>query len=197
MPAPRVLVLDNFDSFTFTLVDYLRSLGASVRVERNDALSLGSALAPEHQAILISPGPGHPLEAGISLALAAACIERRRPLLGVCLGHQAIALACGSAVRRVEPVHGKIAAVSHDGTGLFAGLPSTFAATRYHSLAVPDAQPPLLVNAWAPGGLVMGLRHRSAPVHGVQFHPESVASEHGHALLRNFLTLATDTRAAA
>ena len=190
MASPRVLVVDNFDSFTFTLVDYLKTLGADVPVERSDAISVEEALAPKHQAILISPGPGAPEDAGISVALAAACVEQRRPLLGVCLGHQAIALACGSAVTRVPPVHGKPASVRHDGTGLFAGLPSPFAATRYHSLAVPEPTPPLVANAWEPGGLVMALRHRAAPVHGVQFHPESIASEHGRALLRAFLELA-------
>ncbi|WP_310468775.1 aminodeoxychorismate/anthranilate synthase component II [Sphingomonas sp.] len=187
MAAPRVLVLDNYDSFTFTLVDYLKSLGAEVVVARADALGVGEALAPEHDAILISPGPGTPADAGISVALAAACIEARRPLLGVCLGHQAIAAACGSAVTRAAPVHGKAGAVRHDGSGLFAGLPSPFAATRYHSLAVPDPRPPLIANAWSKDGLVMGLRHAAAPVHGVQFHPESVATEHGHALLAAFL----------
>ena len=136
MRAPRVLVVDNFDSFTFTLVDYLKTLGAEVRVERNDAISIGDALEPGHEAILVSPGPGRPEDAGISMGLAAACIERRRPLLGVCLGHQAIAISCGSAVERTPPVHGKIASVRHDASGLFAGLPSPLAATRYHSLPV-------------------------------------------------------------
>jgi anthranilate synthase component 2 len=189
MRPPRVLVIDNFDSFTFTLVDYLKSLGAEVRVERNDSIALEEALAPEHDAILISPGPGTPQQAGISVALAGACIERNRPLLGVCLGHQAIALACGSAVERTAPVHGKVARVTHDGSGLFAGLPSPLAATRYHSLAVPQPGPPLVANAWSDDGVVMGFRHERAPVHGVQFHPESVASADGHDLLRNFLNL--------
>ena len=190
MARPSILVVDNFDSFTFILVDYLETLGARVRVVRNDALSPDEALAPEHQAILISPGPGTPQDAGISVALAAACIERRRPLLGVCLGHQAIAVACGSRVERAAPVHGKVADVRHDGSGLFAGLPSPLAATRYHSLAVPEPAPPLIANAWSADGLVMAMRHSEAPVHGVQFHPESVASEHGHALLARFLALA-------
>ena len=124
------------------------------------------------------------------MALAAACISRERPLLGVCMGHQAIALACGSSVERVAPVHGKAGSVRHDGRGIFEGLPSPLAATRYHSLAVPGPQPPLLANAWAEDGLVMGVRHERAPVHGVQFHPESVASEHGLAMLQRFLMLA-------
>lgn len=188
--APTVLVIDNYDSFTFTLVDYLKTLGAEVRVARNDAIGVEEAIDPANAAILISPGPGTPEKAGISVALAAECIERRRPLLGVCLGHQAIALACGSSVARAAPVHGKVAEVAHDGSGIFEGLPSPLAATRYHSLAVTDVREPLIANARTQDGVVMGLRHRHAPVHGVQFHPESVASEHGHALLRNFLALA-------
>ncbi|HXH52900.1 MAG TPA: aminodeoxychorismate/anthranilate synthase component II [Sphingomicrobium sp.] len=189
MPGSSVLVVDNYDSFTFTLVDYLTTLGARVRVERNDAISIDDALDAEHSAILISPGPGSPEEAGISVPLAAACIAARRPLLGVCLGHQAIAIACGSEVARVPPIHGKVATVRHDRTGLFAGLQSPMAATRYHSLAVPNPQLPLFANAWSDDKLVMAFRHASAPVHGVQFHPESIASQHGHALLRAFLAL--------
>ena len=196
MAAPQVLVVDNFDSFTFTLVDYLKSCGAAARVARNDAVTVEEALAPAVDAVLISPGPGDPEHAGISVALAAACIERRRPLLGVCLGHQAIALACGSRVERVTPVHGKIGDVAHDGSGIFNGLPSPLAATRYHSLAVPDPRPPLVANAWTADGLAMGLRHDSAPVHGVQFHPESIGSESGHALIGNFLRIARGVAAA-
>ena len=195
MSRPIVLVVDNFDSFTFTLVDYLRRLGATVRVERNDAVSVADALTPENDAILISPGPGAPEAAGISVALASACIERKRPLLGVCLGHQAIAVACRSTVTRVSPVHGKTSAVRHDGSGIFLNLPSPMAVTRYHSLAVTDALSPLIANAWSEDGLVMAIRHVDAPVHGVQFHPESVASDHGHMLLRNFLELAVEARA--
>ena len=190
--AVRVLVIDNFDSFTFTLVDYLGSAGAKVRVARNDEVAIEEALDPANEAILISPGPGSPEEAGISVALAAACIDRQRPLLGVCLGHQAIALACGSDVERVAPVHGKIGPVEHDASGLFHGLPSPLVATRYHSLAVPRPEAPLVANAWSANGLVMGLRHERAPVHGVQFHPESIGSEHGHALLGNFLRIAQE-----
>jgi anthranilate synthase component II len=185
--GPRILVVDNVDSFTFMLVDYLRSLGAEVKVERNDGVSADVALELGRDGILISPGPGRPEDAGISVPLAARCIERRRPLLGVCLGHQAIALACGSKVEPTYPVHGKVARISHDSTGLFAGLPSPFAATRYHSLAVADPLPPLLANAWSEDGTVMAMRHADAPVHGVQFHPESVASEQGKALLGAFL----------
>ncbi len=189
MIPPRILVVDNVDSFTFMLVDYLVALGAEVVVKRNDALTADEAVSSGADGILISPGPGAPDQAGISVALAAACIERRHPLLGVCLGHQAIALACGSPVERTFPVHGKIASVRHDGTGLFAGLPSPFAATRYHSLAVPTPRPPLITNAWSEYGTVMAMRHETAPVHGVQFHPESVASEQGRALLSAFLEI--------
>jgi len=162
-------------------------MGADVAVERNDAVSVEAALAAEVDALLISPGPGTPQQAGISVALAAACIRAEKPLLGVCLGHQAIAVACGVPVERVTPVHGKIVSVTHDSTGLFAGLPSPFKATRYHSLATGAVKPPLVANAWSDDGLVMSLRHQSAPVHGVQFHPESIGSEHGHRLLAAFL----------
>ena len=182
-------MVDNVDSFTFMLVDYLVALGAEVVVKRNDALSVGEAVGSGSDGILISPGPGAPEQAGLSVALASACVEQRHPLLGVCLGHQAIALACGSPVERTFPVHGKVAKVRHDGTGLFAGLPSPFAATRYHSLAVPDPQPPLIANAWSDDGTVMAMRLETAPVHGVQFHPESVASEQGRALLAAFLNI--------
>ena len=187
MPARAILAVDNYDSFTFTLVDYLLSLGAAVTVEKNDTITVSEALRRPFDGYLISPGPGAPEQAGISVALAAACIEQGRPLLGICLGHQAIALACGSAVERVPPIHGKVDEVRHDGSGLFAGLPSPLAATRYHSLAVPDPGLPLIANAWSADGLVMAMRHEDAPAHGVQFHPESVGSEHGHAILQAFL----------
>jgi anthranilate synthase component II len=187
--SPRILVIDNVDSFTFMLVDYLLSLGADVHVERKDGLSADEALALGGEGILISPGPGAPEDAGISVELSAKCIERRHPLLGICLGHQAIALASGSPVTRTEPIHGKVASVRHDGSGIFDGLPSPFAATRYHSLAVPDPLPPLIANAWSEDGTVMAMRHLDAPVHGLQFHPESVASEQGKPLLAAFLRL--------
>jgi anthranilate synthase component 2 len=189
MTAPRILVIDNVDSFTFMLVDYLVALGAEVVVKRNDAMAVEEALNSGADGILISPGPGKPENAGISVELAAASIDRHYPLLGVCLGHQAIALACGSSVERTWPVHGKVASVRHDGSGLFAGLPSPFAATRYHSLAVPDPHAPLIANAWSEDGTVMAMRHADAPVHGIQFHPESVASEQGRPLLSAFLEL--------
>jgi anthranilate synthase component II len=190
--SPRILVVDNYDSFTWNLVHYLSEIGAEVRVERNDALGAADALASGADGILISPGPGTPDEAGISLELVAACAAAGRPLLGVCLGHQAIGQHFGGRVARAPtPMHGKTSAVSHDGSGVFAGLPSPFTATRYHSLAVASASVPqrLLVNATAEDGTVQGLRHRDLPIHGVQFHPESIASEHGHFLLRNFLEI--------
>ncbi|MEO6580440.1 MAG: aminodeoxychorismate/anthranilate synthase component II [Sphingomicrobium sp.] len=187
MAAARILALDNYDSFTFTLVDYLRTLGADVTVRRNDAISARDALAAPFDGFLISPGPGRPEDAGASVELAAACIETDRPLLGVCLGHQAIALACGQVISRVPPMHGKIANVRHDFTGLFERLRSPFAATRYHSLAVGALAAPLIPNAWSEDGVVMAMRHEHARVHGLQFHPESIASEQGHALLGAFL----------
>jgi len=189
MSRPAILVLDNFDSFTFMLVDYLRSAGADVEVARNDALGVDEALASGAAGILISPGPGAPQDAGISVDLARRCVARKRPLLGVCLGHQALALACGGSVVRTAPVHGKVGAVRHDGSGLFAGLPSPMAATRYHSLAVPEAPLPLIANAWSSEGTVMAMRHAEAPAHGVQFHPESVATDHGSALIAAFVAL--------
>lgn len=185
-----ILVLDNYDSFTWNLVHYLREIGTEVRVERNDVMTPAEALASGAEAFLISPGPGTPDGAGISLDLIAACAAERRPLLGVCLGHQAIGQHFGGKVVRAPVLmHGKTCPVRHDGTGLFAGLPSPFTATRYHSLTIePESVPGcLIVNARAEDGTVQGFRHRGLPIEGVQFHPESVASEHGHALLRNFL----------
>jgi anthranilate synthase component 2 len=189
MAGPSILAIDNYDSFTFTLVDYLLSLGTGVTVEKNDTVTVARAMGGKFDGFLISPGPGTPEKSGISVALALACIQARRPLLGICLGHQAIALACGSEVARVPPVHGKVDSVRHDGSGLFADLPSPLAATRYHSLAVPDPQAPLIANAWSADGLPMAMRHAEAPAHGIQFHPESIGSEHGHAMLGRFLAL--------
>ncbi|HEX9947003.1 MAG TPA: aminodeoxychorismate/anthranilate synthase component II [Allosphingosinicella sp.] len=189
-----ILVLDNYDSFTWNIVHYLRELGAEVRVERNDALTAAEALATGAAAFLISPGPGRPEGAGESLALVAACAEARRPLLGLCLGHQAVALHFGGEVVRAESVmHGKTSAVRHDGTGMFEGLPSPLTAARYHSLTVEPRSLPecLAVNAQAEDGTVQGLRHRVLPIHGVQYHPESVASQNGHRLLANFTRIAT------
>ena len=189
-----ILVIDNYDSFTWNLVHYLQELGTAVEVVRNDAISAGQALSSGASAFLISPGPRTPDDAGVSLDLVAACAEAGRPLLGVCLGHQAIGQHFGGRVERGHLMHGKTSPVHHDGTGLFAGLPSPFTATRYHSLIVNDVPAPLLVNArsdaWGDGGAVMGFRHATLPIHGVQFHPESIATEHGHAMLANFLRIA-------
>jgi anthranilate synthase component 2 len=195
-----ILVLDNYDSFTWNLVHYLKEIGAEVRVARNDALTPAEALAVRPDAVLVSPGPGTPDEAGISLELVAACAGARVPLLGVCLGHQAIGQHFGGKVVRAPAVmHGKVSAIAHDGSGVFAGLPSPFGATRYHSLCVaPESVPDcLIVNARAEDGTVQGFRHEGQPIHGVQFHPESIASEHGHVLLANFLTLVTTAATAA
>jgi anthranilate synthase component II len=195
-----ILVVDNYDSFTWNLVHYFREIGAEVEVARNDALSAAEAVARGPEAILISPGPGTPDEAGISLALVAACAAAHLPLLGVCLGHQVIGQHFGGRVARAPRImHGKVSAIDHDGSGLFAGLPSPFAATRYHSLCLPAESLPdcLIVNARAGDGTVQGLRHATLPIHGVQFHPESIASEHGHVLLANFLELARSVPAVA
>jgi anthranilate synthase component II len=187
-----ILLIDNYDSFTFNLVHFLGDLGARCDVRRNDTLSVEAALALAPEAIVLSPGPCTPAEAGICLDLIAAAAGRV-PILGVCLGHQAIGQAFGAEVVRAPlPVHGKVSPVLHDGTDLFAGIPSPFGATRYHSLVVrrdtlPDA---LVETARSADGLVMGLRHRTLPLFGVQFHPESIASEHGHRILANFLDLA-------
>ena len=185
-----ILVVDNYDSFTWNLVHYLMELGSEVEVVRNDAISAGQALSSGAEAFLISPGPCTPTEAGVSLDLVAAAADAGRPLLGVCLGHQAIGQHFGGRVQRGGLMHGKTSAVTHDGTGLFEGLPSPFTAARYHSLIVDDVAPPLVVNARADDGHVMGFRHAHLPIHGVQFHPESIATEHGHAMLANFLRTA-------
>src|SRR3546814_882816 len=185
-----ILVIDNYDSFTWNLVHYLMELGAVVEVVRNDAMSAGQALSSGAEAFLISPGPCTPNEAGISLDLVAACADAGKPLLGVCLGHQAIGQHFGGKVVRGGLMHGKTSPVSHDGTGLFEGLPSPFTATRYHSLVVQDIPPELIVNATSNDTMVMGFRHSSLPIHGVQFHPESIATEHGHAMLANFMKIA-------
>ncbi|MFD0850097.1 anthranilate synthase component II [Sphingosinicella xenopeptidilytica] len=185
-----ILVIDNYDSFTWNLVHYLMELGAEVEVVRNDAISAGQALSSGASAFLISPGPCTPNEAGISLDMVAACADAGKPLLGVCLGHQAIGQHFGGKVVRGHLMHGKTSPVSHDGTGLFAGIPSPFTATRYHSLIVEDIPESLIVNAWSDDEAVMGFRHASLPIHSVQFHPESIATEHGHDMLANFLRIA-------
>jgi anthranilate synthase component 2 len=190
-----LLLIDNYDSFTYNLVHYLGSLGADVQVHRNDALDVQGAMALNPSAILLSPGPCDPDQAGICLALTQAAAETRTPLMGVCLGHQTIGQAFGGKIiRHRDIVHGKMGTMHHDATGVFSGLPSPFQATRYHSLVVdPDTIPDdLIVNAHLEDGTIMGLRHRELPIHGVQFHPESIRSEHGHAMLQNFLDLAKE-----
>jgi len=192
--SPDILVIDNYDSFTFNLVHYLMELGAEVRVERNDALRASEIVASNVKGVLISPGPCTPDDAGISLDVVAACADARLPLLGVCLGHQAIGQHFGGTVTRGGLMHGKTSPIRHDGTGMFERLPSPFMATRYHSLEVIDVPPMLIPTAYAatPGAerdSIMAFRHMDLPIHGVQFHPESIATEHGHALLANFLGL--------
>jgi anthranilate synthase component 2 len=185
------LLIDNYDSFTYNLWHFLGELGAEVLVKRNDALSVDAALALKPQGIVISPGPSDPDHAGICLEL----VRRAGgvPVLGVCLGHQVIGQAMGGkVVRAPEPMHGKLSAIHHDGSGVFAGLPNPFQATRYHSLIVERATMPaaLRVTAWTTDEIVMGLVHRERPLYGVQFHPESIASVGGHSLLKNFIDLA-------
>lgn len=187
-----LLLIDNYDSFTYNLVHYLGELGAEVVVKRNDALDVQEAMAMRPEAIMLSPGPCDPAQAGICLALVHAAAEVKMPLMGVCLGHQAIGEAFGgNVVRCHEIVHGKMGAMHHTGKGLFAGLPSPFEATRYHSLVVDrDTLPDCLeITAELEDGTIMGLQHRDLPIHGVQFHPESIRSEHGHQLLQNFLAM--------
>jgi len=184
-----LLVIDNYDSFTYNLVQYLGELGADVHVYRNDALTLEQIAAWEPEKIVISPGPCTPDDAGVSVPLIRRFADRI-PILGVCLGHQAIGQAFGGRIVRAQRVmHGKLSPVTHDGRGVFTGLPSPFTATRYHSLAIERATMPacLAITATADDGEVMGVRHRELPVEGVQFHPEAILTEHGHALLRNFL----------
>ena len=188
-----LLLIDNYDSFTYNLVHYLGELGADVVVKRNDALDVQDAMALQPEAILLSPGPCDPNQAGICLALIAAASETQTPLLGVCLGHQSIGQAFGGKVIRChEIVHGKMGTMHHASEGLFKDVPTPFEATRYHSLIVERATLPacLTVTAELSDGTIMGLQHNSLPIHGVQFHPESIASEHGHHLLKNFLSIA-------
>jgi anthranilate synthase component II len=192
-----ILLVDNYDSFTFNLVHYLGELGAKVAVHRNDKISVADVLAAEPEAIVLSPGPCTPNEAGICLDLIARA-SASVPILGVCLGHQAIGQAFGGkVVRGPVPVHGKLSEIRHRGTGVFHGINGPFQATRYHSLVVDRGSLPtaLTVTAETNDGLIMGLSHRSLPVHGVQFHPESIASEHGHLMLKNFLDIAAQWNA--
>ena len=193
--APRVLVIDNYDSFVYNLVQYLGELGAEPLVHRHDELSLDEIVALDPDAVLISPGPGRPEDAGLSNEVIR-WFAGRRPVLGVCLGHQCIGQVYGGdVVRAPEIMHGKTSLIRHDGTGVFAGLPEPLEATRYHSLVVARESVPddLVVTAWTGDGVVMGLRHRDHPVEGVQFHPESILTAAGHDLLRNFVRQAVPT----
>ncbi len=192
MTAARILVVDNYDSFVFTIVGYLEQLGARCTVARNDAVT--PALGADRSAydgVLVSPGPGAPEDAGVSMAMIEACAETEQPMLGVCLGHQALGVVMGATVGRApELLHGKTSLVEHDGTGVLAGLPSPFTATRYHSLAIEPATLPveLIANGRTASGVIMAVRHAVLPLHGVQFHPESVLTEGGHRLLATWLT---------
>lgn len=188
-----LLLIDNYDSFTYNLVHYLGELGADVHVRRNDALDVQEAMSMRPEAIVLSPGPCDPSQAGICLALTQAAAETKTPLMGVCLGHQTIGENFGGKVVRChEIVHGKMGTMHHTGKGLFKGLPTPFEATRYHSLTVDrDTLPCCLeITAELDDGVIMGLQHKTLPIHGVQFHPESIRSEHGHAMLQNFLDMA-------
>ncbi len=187
-----LVLIDNYDSFTYNLVQYLGDLGAKTSVYRNDALSVDEILALKPSGIVISPGPGDPDHAGICLRLIQAAADNDMPLLGVCLGHQAIGQVFGGkVVRAPQPMHGKISEITHTGKSVFAGLPSPYPVTRYHSLIVERETLPsdLEITAETAGGQIMGLMHKTKPIHGVQFHPESIATAHGHDLMRNFVKM--------
>ena len=191
-----LLLIDNYDSFTYNLVHYLGELGANVLVKRNDALSVQEAMSIGASAILLSPGPSDPSQAGICVELTTAAAETNTPLMGVCLGHQAIGQAFGGKIVRChEIIHGKVAKMQHNSKGLFVGLPTPFKAARYHSLVIERVSLPVCLNITATldDGTIMGLQHNTLPIHGVQFHPESIASEHGHHLIQNFLNIAKAT----
>ncbi len=191
MGARVLLLIDNYDSFTYNLVHFLGDLGARCTVHRNDQITVEGALALKPGAIVLSPGPCTPNEAGICMDLIRAAAKAHVPLLGVCLGHQAIGQVFGGQVIRTTPMHGKLSAISHKGQGVFEDVPSPFQATRYHSLIVARKSLPSELEVTAEtGDIVMGLRHRTLPIHGVQFHPESIASQHGHKILENFLKIA-------
>ncbi len=187
-PTTRILVVDNYDSFVFTIVGYLQQLGAVCEVVRNDAIA--PADAADFDGVLVSPGPGTPEEAGVSMAMIEGCAERAQPMLGVCLGHQALGVVMGATVGRApELLHGKTSLVHHDDTGVVAGLPTPFVATRYHSLTIDPASMPqtLVTNGHTGSGIIMAVRHTQLPLHGVQFHPESVLTQGGHRTLANWL----------
>ena len=193
-----ILVVDNYDSFVFTIVGYLQQLGAETTVVRNDAIS--AADGADFDGVLVSPGPGTPEEAGVSMAMIEACAERAQPMLGVCLGHQALGVVTGATVGRApELLHGKTSQVHHEGDGVLAGLPDPFTATRYHSLTIDPATVPdtLVPNGRTESGIIMAARHRDLPLHGVQFHPESVLTQGGHRILANWLEIVGDTGAVA
>jgi para-aminobenzoate synthetase component 2 len=199
-PPARILVVDNYDSFVFNLVQYLYQLGAVCDVVRNDAVTPAEAVAAGYDGVLLSPGPGAPEEAGVCIEMVHHCAAAGLPVFGVCLGLQSIAVAYGAVVDRApELLHGKTSQVTHEGAGVFRGLPSPFTATRYHSLAVErgTVPPELEVTSWTESGVVMGLRHRQLRVEGVQFHPESVLTEHGHRMLANWLAECGDEGAVA
>ena len=192
----QILVVDNYDSFVFTIVGYLQQLGAETTVVRNDAVS--PADAADFDGVLVSPGPGTPEEAGVSMAMIEACAERAQPMLGVCLGHQALGVVLGASVGRAEELlHGRTSRVLHDEDGVLAGLPSPFTATRYHSLTIDPATVPdtLVPNGHTESGVIMAARHHDLPLHGVQFHPESVLTEYGHRILATWLALTGDDAA--
>ena len=194
----QILVVDNYDSFVYTIVGYLEQLGARCHVVRNDAVAPGESAA--YDGVLVSPGPGTPEEAGVSMEIIRACADNGTPMFGVCLGHQALGVVAGATVGRApELLHGKTSLVHHDGTGVLAGLPTPFTATRYHSLTIDPATLPdeLVATGHTESGLVMAVRHRDLPLHGVQFHPESVLTEGGHRMLANFLELCGDEAAVA
>jgi len=194
--APRLLVVDNYDSFVYTIVGYLEQLGAECRVVRNDAVE--ASAASTYDGVLVSPGPGTPEDAGSSMAIIEECARTRTPMFGVCLGHQALGVVFGATVDRApELLHGKTSRVHHDGTGVLQGLPTPFTATRYHSLTIEPATLPgeLIATGHTDTGVIMAVRHRELPLHGVQFHPESVLTEGGHRMLANFLADCGDDRA--
>jgi anthranilate synthase component II len=186
-----LLLIDNYDSFTYNLAHYFGELGADVTVHRNDALTARDAIALKPSHIVLSPGPGRPEEAGILIDLIKLAAESRTPLLGVCLGHQGIGMAFGGKVIRANPMHGKVSSIRHKGASVFQNLPTPFDAARYHSLVVERATAPseLDVTAETDDGIIMGVQHKTLPIHGVQFHPESIATEHGHEMLKNFLAV--------
>ena len=194
----RLLMIDNYDSFTYNLVQYLGELGADVDVFRNDVAEVSELLECRPGGVVISPGPGVPDDAGVSIEMVNACAERRLPLLGVCLGHQAIGVAFGGRIVRARSImHGKVSSIEHDGRGILTGIESPLEATRYHSLVIDEGTCPevLEITARTADGEIMGVRHRERPIEGVQFHPESIATQSGHALLQNFLDLCQERAA--